>query len=101
MTVARCEEERTSARLVTTEFFTVDELRPRLGDVVSIAASLGGRQTCVAIVVLDGECELVDGKAFQPVALKRGDTALVPAGLAAATLLAAGDKLRVLTASVV
>ena len=101
MTVARCNPGSTSVRLVTTEFFTVDELRPALGDVVSIAAALGGRKTCVAIVVLDGECELVDGKAFQPVALKRGDTVLVPAEIVGATLLAAGEHLRVLAASVV
>ncbi len=101
MTVARCEPGKTSARLVTTEFFTVDELRPAAGDVLSVEAILGAGGSCVAIVVLDGECELVDGRAFQPVALKRGDTALIPAGIGAQTLLAAGSGLRVLAARVV
>ncbi len=101
MTVARCEPGKTSARLVTTEFFTVDELRPAVGDVLSVEAILGAGGSCVAIVVLDGECELVDGRAFQPVALKRGDTALIPAGIGPQTLLAAGSGLRVLAARVV
>ena len=101
MTVARCEPGKTSARLVTTEFFTVDELRPAVGDVLSVEAILGAGGACVAIVVLDGECELVDGRAFQPVALKRGDTALIPAGIGPQTLLAAGSGLRVLAARVV
>ena len=101
MTVARCEQGKTSARLVTTEFFTVDELRPAVGDVLSVEAILGAGGACVAIVVLDGECELVDGRAFQPVALKRGDTALIPAGIGPQTLLAAGSGLRVLAARVV
>jgi mannose-6-phosphate isomerase class I len=85
---------------VTTEFFTVDELRPSAGDVLSVEAILGAAGACVAIVVLNGECELVDGRAFQPVALKRGDTALIPAAIGAATLLAAGSDLRVLAARV-
>lgn len=101
MTVARCEPGKSSTRLVTTEFFTVDELRPAAGDVLSVEAILGAGGSCVAIVVLDGECELVDGRAFQPVALKRGDTALIPAGIGPQTLLAAGSGLRVLAARVV
>lgn len=101
MTVARCAPGKSSARLVTTEFFTVDELRPAAGDVLSVEAILGAGGACVAIVVLDGECELVDGREFQPVALKRGDTALIPAGIGPATLLAAGSGLRVLAARVV
>jgi mannose-6-phosphate isomerase len=101
MTVARCTEAQTAARLVTTEFFTVDELRPRTGDVVSLGAALHGRATCVAIVMLDGECEIVaDATAFQPVALKRGDTALIPAGIVGQALLAAGSGVRLLLASV-
>lgn len=104
MTVARCEAGQTRARLVTTEYFTVDELRPGIGDVVAIADVLGvagGRGAAVAIVVLEGECELVDGRAFQPVALRRGDTALVPAAIVAHTLLSASVAgVRVLAARV-
>lgn len=101
LTVGRCEPDQKQARLVTTEFFTVDELRPADGDVVHLGGIVGGRNACVALVVLDGECEVVDGKLFQPVALKRGDTALVPAGIAVNAMVAAGRGVRMLAARVV
>ena len=104
-TVGKLAPGQTQARLVTTDFFTVDELRPATGAVVplgAIDATRGaGGPACLAIVVIDGECELVaDATAFQPVALKRGDTALIPAAIAPQALLAAGSNLRVLLSSI-
>jgi mannose-6-phosphate isomerase len=104
MTVGRTREGQTRDRLVTTGFFAVDELRPETGGVVPIGASAPGEGVMgewLALIVLEGECELVAGDmAFQPVALRRGDTALIPGTISAGTLLAAGENLRVLLASV-
>jgi mannose-6-phosphate isomerase len=99
-TVVRLGAAQRNLRLVTTEFFIVDELRPEVGDIVPIGAGgLRRDAECVVLVVLDGDCQLVctDGShAATPVILKRGDTAVIPAATEPATMLVAGKGVRAL-----
>ncbi len=103
-TVGALKPGQSRTRLVTTDFFTVDELRPGAGDLIplgALATGKNGLDSCFALIVIDGECELAaDARTFQPVALQRGDTALVPAAIAARSLLAAGTNLRALMACI-
>ena len=85
------------ARLVTTEFFTVDELRPGSADELTVARSCSGCGGCFALIVLAGSARLyARDNSFQPVDLSLGDTALVPESISTHTWLKAGDDLRIL-----
>ena len=100
MTVARLGAGESRTRLVTTEFFVVDELRAGRGDVVAVGGS-GVAGANVAMVMIDGEGEIIaDGGGFLPVGVRKGDTALLPAAIAPMAVLAAGEGARVLVAHV-
>lgn len=85
------------ARLVTTEFFTVDELRPGDSDELTVARSCTGCGGFFALVVLAGSATLTArDNAFAPVHLRTGDTGVVPACISTYTWLQAANGLRVL-----
>lgn len=79
------------ARLVTTEFFTLDQLRPRAGSALPIGAEGDRDGRAYAITLLDGAGTLRDtAGAFADVPILRGQTVLVPAQISARTRLVAG-----------
>lgn len=104
-TVAAFDERRASfaggwSRLVTTEFFTLDEARPDSGTTLTLADQrLSAHQSPIALTVLAGTAEL--RHAGNVTTMTTGQTVLVPASIAAATQLYAGDNLRILRATVV
>ena len=82
-TVAAFDAERAKiaggwSRLVTTEFFTLDEARPAEGTALTIADAASGP---VAVLVLAGQVTATD--AGEPVIARTGQTLLVPAASAA------------------
>jgi mannose-6-phosphate isomerase len=70
---ARLEKGQRNGRLVTTEFFTIDELRLRPGKEVPIGPG------CTAVIVLRGEGTLAWGSTRETI--KLGQSVLVPAAL--------------------
>lgn len=101
MSVAALSPGELCARLVTTPFFTVDELRPLSGDEVTIgytcskSPASGG---CFALMVIAGDARIESraGSHFDPLPVRAGDTALIPAAIARDTILRAGNGLRIL-----
>ncbi len=87
----------TRARLVTTEFFTLDEAH-----VHASAATLGHAGSCAVIMSVAGRGRLTSTVgAFQSLPLELGRTILVPSSLIADSRVEAhGGELRVLIASV-
>ena len=98
LTVASLQEPEMCRRLVETEFFTVDEVRPLDGDGVTIGFSCKGRGGCFVLVVIGGSGELTarDGSQFEPVPLRKGSTVLVPGSIGSAAMLKAERGMRVL-----
>ncbi|MBX3385338.1 MAG: hypothetical protein KF768_02070 [Phycisphaeraceae bacterium] len=110
-------------RLATTEFYTIDEARPKKGDELTIGykcgkqgglqavsdgrevgggrEGVGGGGRCFILMVLAGEGEVrsADG-AFEPVRVGRGTTVMIPAGVSESAILLAGEGLRVLRVGV-
>lgn len=86
------------ARLVTTEFFQVDEARPRKrGQIVAV----GTPERPAVVMMLAGRCELVSARGdFEPMTLAAGMTALIPASLTASVFLRALRESTLLRASV-
>lgn len=79
-------------RLVTTEFFRVDEVRLKAGESIAIAdaAAAGAATRAHAFTVLSGSGALRTSAGDEPI--NRGQTGLVPASLVPnATLRATGD----------
>jgi mannose-6-phosphate isomerase len=75
------------ARLVTTEFYTIEEARPRAGEAAALKVTGGP----TVVMVLRGSGEIRSGS-NPPVAISTGHTALVPASLTStATFIAASD----------
>lgn len=90
---ARLEPGQSHARLVTTEFFTLDEHRPRAGSAVPLPAD-----RCTVLMAVAGH-----GAVSHPAGrldLSAGTTVLVPAGAAADTRVTAGEGLTLLAATV-
>ncbi|MCC5621600.1 type I phosphomannose isomerase catalytic subunit [Nostoc sp. CHAB 5715] len=70
---------RPRTRLVTTEFFTLDEVRPAQGS----PTTLGQSGRCAVVMAVSGSSRLTStAGAFAPIELRAGTTALVPAALA-------------------
>jgi mannose-6-phosphate isomerase len=101
-TVAALLPNQTETRLVTTEFFTIDELRPALGSIITPGAGgPGPGAECIALIILDGSGSLMcQAASFPPLTLRRGDTVLLPRALAPQSTLIAGTNLRALRASI-
>lgn len=77
----------TRARLVTTEFYTIEEARPRAGESTTLKVTGGP----TVIMMLRGSGEIRTGS-NPPVVIRTGHTALVPAALTStATFVAATD----------
>jgi mannose-6-phosphate isomerase len=92
------------ARLVTTSFFTLDELRVPAG-VTAHLADAGG-SVCYALIGLSGTGVLsratgAGTAAFEPVTIEAGLTTLVPAAVADRTEIKAQTEMRVLKAMLV
>lgn len=91
----RTEHPSEPTRLVTTEFFTVDELRLHAGLSRSLLASPVGVSPAEihrahAIVLLRGSLTLTsDARSFEPLALDAGATALLPASIVPDVILTA------------
>lgn len=102
LSVASLREPELCARLVKTEFFVVDEVRPRAGDEVTIGYSCKNSGGCFALVVLSGSGRLIPRApgAFEDVIVKAGNTVLVPAAISAGVALVAGEGLRALRVGV-
>lgn len=81
------------SRLVTTEFFTLDEARAAEGTALTIADAA---HAPVAVLVLSGEATVTD--AGEPVIARTGQTLLVPAAAAARGRLSVSPGSRVLRA---
>lgn len=97
MSTASIKPSELCARLVSTEFFSVDELRPGEGDELTVARSCSGCGGCFAIIVLAGSGRLLArDHSFDAVDLNLGDTALVPECISTHTWLRAGAGLKVL-----
>jgi mannose-6-phosphate isomerase len=119
MTVRRLAPGELCTRLVTTDFFTVDELSPMDGDQVTLGYACGHQQHAeesisaraaspagaFAIVMLSGQAVLeprsAHAAAFQPEAITTGDTALVPRAIAHETCLRARCGTRLLRVGLV
>jgi mannose-6-phosphate isomerase len=100
LTVGRLAPGQRSGRLVTTEFFVVDELLPELGDVIPLGA--GGPRLdaeCVVLVMLAGEGQIMTTDASHtvlPLILRTGDVAVIPAAVEPSAMLVAGSGVRAL-----
>jgi mannose-6-phosphate isomerase len=99
-TVAKLAPDQRSTRLVTTEFFIVDEFRPEVGDIVSVGTG-GPRQDaeCVVLIMLAGNGQLMitdSEHEICPLILHKGDTAIIPAAIEPSALLVAGNGVRAL-----
>jgi mannose-6-phosphate isomerase len=100
LTVASLRAGQSETRLVTTEFFVVDELRPKLGAITSIGAGgpcTGSEPT--ALIALEGAGSVISHGpqiSVPPTSFRRGDTLLIPAALAPHSMLVAGTNLRAL-----
>ncbi|MGH7133191.1 MAG: type I phosphomannose isomerase catalytic subunit [Phycisphaerales bacterium] len=90
----RLSPEKTSMRHVDSEYFTLDELRPKLGQVAHL-----DNDRCVALMVVAGHADLQSPAGALPLAV--GTTVLVPAAIASSTRIIAGDGLTLLVATVV
>jgi mannose-6-phosphate isomerase len=86
------------SRLVTTEFFTLDELCVNAGASEGIAAV----DRCVALLIVAGHGRLISTTgAFEPMALRAGVTSLIPGSLVSSSRVEAGaHSLTALIASV-
>jgi mannose-6-phosphate isomerase len=92
-------EGEACARLVTTEFFTLDQARPGAGE----ALRIGYDGRCFVLMVLAGGGVLRDargGSRFAPVRVSRGQTVLIPASIAGETDFVADGACDVLRACV-
>lgn len=86
------------SRLVTTEFFTMDEAQPHVGS----RAPASTTPTCSALMVLKGSVELSSSsKSFEPMPMRTGTTVLLPAAIAEQCIIAAPEPARLLRASLV
>ncbi len=86
------------ARISTTEFFSIDEARPDEGDQVQV----GYGDACFVLMILEGDGALMAGDAcYEPMALTKGMTVLVPARGADTTTVVAGPGLRLLRVGLV
>lgn len=86
------------ARIATTEFFTIDEARPDEGDQVQV----GYGDACFVLMILEGDGALIASDAcYEPMALTKGMTLLVPALGADDTAVMAGKNLRLLRVGLV
>ena len=90
---ARLKPGQTAGRLVTTEFFTLDEHRPAPGAAVTLPAD-----RCTVLMVVAGRAELQLPTGMIPLTI--GTTVLVPAAIAATTRVSAGPGLTLLAATV-
>lgn len=104
LTVGKLGLGQTCARLVTTEFFTVDEASLQAGASMRIGyrSASSGHAVCAAITVLAGEgtIQSTDGS-FEPVGLDVGKTVVVPAAIGETSeLCAASLGVRVLRSCV-
>ncbi|MGD9689575.1 MAG: type I phosphomannose isomerase catalytic subunit [Phycisphaerales bacterium] len=81
--------DQSAARLSTTEFFHIDEVRLRVDETYTVGYGRG----CVVLIVLDGAGALIAGDAcYEPTGLVRGQVVLVPArGSEVTEVIAAGD----------
>jgi len=79
--------DQRSARLSTTEFFTIDEHRLSVDDRLTAGDGSG----CVVLMVLEGDAALLAGDAcYEPLGLTKGSVVLVPALGAGDTALVPG-----------
>lgn len=92
----RLPEGKDQARLVRTEFFNIEEVRPNFGKVLGI----GDGTSCVVIMALQGAATIrAAANTFEPVEVSKGQTILVPAAIAGAAEIKAGDDFRALIVS--
>lgn len=88
------------ANLVATEFFHVDELRPKPGDQLTIARACPMQieaHSCIVLVTIRGSATLSSrSREFDDLNLRAGDTTVVPASISPSTWLTAGDSLSLL-----
>ncbi len=104
----RLEVGKARSRLVTTEFFTLDQARIGVGTGASMSEPVEGngeargqRGRCRVVVAISGEVTLIStGAMFRPVQVRAGETALVPASVAGATRVESVDGGEVLIACV-
>ncbi|MCH7791792.1 MAG: class I mannose-6-phosphate isomerase [Planctomycetes bacterium] len=83
-----------SARLLDTEFFTIDEARLDVGDEMPVG--MDGR--CCVLMVIAGGGELTSAPDLEVERLDTGDTMLVPAALSGGAVFVAGRSSTVLRA---
>jgi mannose-6-phosphate isomerase len=80
-----------TSRLVTTGYFDLDEMRVAQGESIAIGDGNAPNRP-VVLMAVSSSGRLVDANdAFEPVAVSRGDTVLVPAALAATTTFVCGE----------
>lgn len=85
--------DQSAARLSTTEFFHIDEVRLSIEQRYTVGYGDG----CVVLIVLEGEGALMAGDAcYEPMAVSAGQVVLVPAKGSEDTELIASRDLRVL-----
>lgn len=84
------------ARLVTSEFFTLDQRRMRAGE----RAGLTTDDTCVVVVGIEGRASLGDGESFADVEVAPGTTLLVPACVAPRAIVTALTDASILLAQI-
>ena len=94
--LARLESGVAQGRLVTTEFFRVDEWRLKPGEARPLASRPAGAQV---LTVLAGRGTL-SGPGFSPVSVETGRTLLVPAALLQHSVLTASGELSLLLTDV-
>lgn len=76
--------DQRSARLSTTEFFTVDQHRPNSGETIPV----GEIGAPVVVMMIAGDAALIDPTAcYEPLGLTAGHTVLIPAEAADTTLM--------------
>ncbi|MBX3358200.1 MAG: class I mannose-6-phosphate isomerase [Phycisphaeraceae bacterium] len=87
------------SRLVTTEYFTIDEARPAEGS----GLGAGEEGVCSVLTVLAGSCDLVSrGGGFEAITAVAGMTLMIPAGIAGtAEVVSRGKGTTLLRASLV
>jgi len=82
-----------SGQLVSTGFFTVDEMHVGPAD----RATLGDGKRCIVCIVIDGVCRIASsGDGLEPVSAAAGATVLIPAACAGRTSITADAPARIL-----